>query len=123
MRFTRFRLPLAAALSGAALLASYSCQTSYRQHRGFYVFGHEVRTFQPCGSRDVYWVRASNEISRRLRDEHQRMTTKPYEEVYVEVTGRLTEKAKEGFAVQYDGQIIIDDVSLIRSKKERDCLE
>jgi heat shock protein HslJ len=90
-------------------------------YRGFYVFGHEVRTFQPCGSEEVYWVRAEAELAKRLRDEHQKLTAKPYEPIYIEVQGHFTDKAAEGFAADYDGQIVVEGLDLIRTRQEKDC--
>jgi heat shock protein HslJ len=103
---------LAGLASGAAQAESY---------RGFYVFGHEVRSFQPCGSETVYWVRADEEISKQLQDTHQKLTVKPYEPIYIEVQGHLTDKATEGFATDYDGQIVIEALDLIRNRQEEDC--
>ncbi len=89
--------------------------------RGFYVFGHEVRTFQPCGSEMVYWVKSGAEVSTRLREEHHKLTAIPYQPVYVEVKGHFAEKAAAGFAADYDGQIVIEAVHLVRAKNEIDC--
>jgi len=98
----------------------YTAQTE--EYRGFYIFGHKVRTFQPCGSEKVYWVKAEPDISKRLREEHQKITLKPYESIYVEVQGRMMAKATEGFAADYDGQIAIDAVDLVRAKQKEDCI-
>jgi hypothetical protein len=98
----------------------YSAQTE--AYRGFYVFGHEVRTFQPCGSDTVYWFRADEEISKQLRDTHQKLTLKPYEPVYIEVQGHLTDKATEGFAADYNGQFVIEALDLVRARQEEDCV-
>ena len=85
------------------------------------MFGHEVRTFQPCGSDTVYWVSADEAISKQLREEHQKLTARPYDPIYVVVKGYLTEKAAEGFAADYDGQIVIESADLVRAKQENDC--
>ena len=92
-----------------------------QRYQGYYVFGHEVRTFQPCGSKNVYWVRADDTISKRLRAEHEKLTAKPYEPIYVEVKGHLTGKAVEGFAANYDGQIVVKSIDMIRAKQQNDC--
>ncbi|HEY5602938.1 MAG TPA: hypothetical protein VIM41_07520 [Gammaproteobacteria bacterium] len=34
--------------------------------KGYYIYGHEANTFQPCGQKLVYWVNASNEMLERL---------------------------------------------------------
>jgi heat shock protein HslJ len=96
-------------------------KTQPESYRGFYVFGHEVRTFQPCGSDTVYWVRADQAVAKQLRDTHQKLASKPYDPVYAEVKGYLSEKAAEGFAADYDGQMMIQSVGLIRAKQGNDC--
>jgi len=98
--------------SGGVLTESY---------RGFYVFGPEVRTFQPCGSKQVYWVKADQQISQQLRAEHQKLTSKPYDSIYIEVSASLTGKATVGFAADYDGLIVIEAIELIRARQKGDC--
>ena len=92
-----------------------------QRYQGYYVFGHEVRTFQPCGSDKVYWVRADASISNRLRAESEKLTAKPYAPIYVEVEGHLVGKATTGFGADYDGQIIIKTVDLIRPTNNKEC--
>ncbi len=108
-------------LATMAYLTPNICNAQTETYRGFYIFGHEVRTFQPCGSDQVYWVKAEPDISKRLREEHQKLTVKPYESIYVEVQGRLMAKATEGFAADYDRQIAIEAVDLVRAKQKEDC--
>ena len=90
-------------------------------HRGYYVFGHEVRTFQPCGSDRIFWVKTDQQISQQLREQHQQLTTKPYEPVYVEVTGHFAGRAAAGFAADYEGQIVVESVDLVRTMQTDDC--
>ncbi|UCH23203.1 MAG: META domain-containing protein [Deltaproteobacteria bacterium] len=97
-----------------------SGQAQSESYGGFYVFGHEVRAFQPCGSDSVYWVRADQEISKHLREEYQKLTSKPYEPIYIEVQGHLTDKATEGFAADYDGQFVIEALNLSRGRQKED---
>ena len=112
---------LVAVLLVGLLVAPVSCRAQSESYRGFYVFGHEVRTFQPCGSDQVYWVKADQKTSLQLREEHQKLASKPYEPVYVEVKGYVTQKAAEGFAAEYDGQIVIDGIDLVRARQNDDC--
>ena len=51
-------------------VGSASGDAGVESYRGFYVYGGEARTFQPCGSEKVYWVRAAEAISNRLRSAH-----------------------------------------------------
>jgi hypothetical protein len=94
------RILLAAGVFPVAFLLSapsvVGAQTE--SHSGFYVSGHEVRTFQPCSSDTVHRVKAEADISNRLREEHHNLTTEAHEPVYVEVKEYFTEKAAAGFA-------------------------
>ena len=105
----------------AAVWAPTADSAPVETHRGYYVFGHEVRTFQPCGSDRVLWVKAEQQISQQLREQHQQLTTKPYEPVYIEIAGYFTEKATAGFAADYEGQIVIESVDLVRAMQQGDC--
>ncbi|MBW2198948.1 MAG: META domain-containing protein [Deltaproteobacteria bacterium] len=107
-------------LSAITLFAPVSGGQAENYH-GFYRFGHEVRTFQPCGSEQVYWVRAEGKIDKELREAHQKLTAKPYAPIYAEVRGRLMDRAAEGFAANYDGQIVIESIVLLRIKQKEDC--
>ena len=90
-------------------------------YRGFYVFGHEVRTFQPCGSEKLYWVKTDQKLLQQMRETYLKLTSKPYESIYVEIRAHLMGKATEGFAADYDGLIVIEDVELIRARQKDDC--
>jgi heat shock protein HslJ len=92
-----------------------------QRYRGYYVFGHEVRSFQPCGSDQVYWVSADGAIWQKLRSEHKRLTTKPYEPIFIEVQGHVIGRAAEGLAADYSGQIILKAVEVARAKQNNDC--
>lgn len=108
-------------LCASLLLNPQVSDAEAERHRGYYIFGHEVRTFQPCGSDTVFWVKAEADISKQLREAHQKFTSKPYEPVYVEVTGYFADKATAGFAAEYEGQIVIESINLVRIKSENDC--
>jgi hypothetical protein len=77
-------------------------------YQGLYTWGHEVRSFQPCGSRQVYWVKTSPELQQELADYHQASTSRPYEAIYIEFMGAESDEERTGFARDYDGLIRID---------------
>lgn len=77
---------------------------------GHYTWGHEVRSFQPCGSDQVYWVKTSPEIQKELFEYHQANTSKPYEAVYIEFKGEILNEELTGFARDYDGLIRINTI-------------
>jgi len=71
---------------------------------GLYTWGHEVETFQPCGSTNVFWVVGETSLLQPLRDAADGASrTRPYQPVYVEVRAVSEGKANDGFASDYDG--------------------
>ena len=91
----------------AILLASLSaCATPGSPLSGHYFWGHEVETFQPCGSTQTFWVVGDTDLLQPLRDQvarTQQIAGKPYEPLYVQVTAMQEAKATDGFAADYNG--------------------
>ncbi|MBL4606671.1 MAG: hypothetical protein JKY01_02445 [Pseudomonadales bacterium] len=88
---------------------------------GRYIYGHEVNTFQPCGKKEIFWVKGSNEILELMARKYSNHTAKPYDEVFVEIIGDYTSKAIDGFAMNYDGQIYVTKMVLMKKKTGTDC--
>jgi putative lipoprotein len=89
--------------------------------KGLCVIGHEVRTFVPCGSEKVYWIEADEASLERLQTAVGEYTDEPYEPFFAEIIGRLTEEAGEGFAADYDGQVMVDTLVRVAPASELDC--
>ncbi len=77
--------------------------------KGHAVFGHEVRTIQPCGENDAVWAIDS---TRLLWDLHQELAPglEPYEEVFVAVQGISGEPPSDGFGADYAGSFYVERV-------------
>ena len=88
---------------------------------GHYIYGHEVNSFQPCGKKEIFWVNGSNEILELMVRKYSNYVTKPYEEVFLEITGDFEGKATDGFAMDYDGQIQVMKIVLMKKKSDTDC--
>jgi len=88
---------------------------------GHYVYGHEVNSFQPCGQKEVYWVTGSDKILQFLEQKYSKYTTKPYDEVYVELVGSFIGKASDGFSMDYDDQIIVKKIIEMKYKEKINC--
>jgi hypothetical protein len=93
--------------------------------RGRYYFGHEVESFQPCGSKKAYWVRGGDRTLQPLRQRAERlreMRGKPYQPIYLEATGTIdTKSAREGFARDYDGVVHLRKVARISNAIPQAC--
>ena len=105
-------------------LSGIGCATE-ATFQGQYYYGHEVRSFHPCGSNKAYWVSADEEIARVLRDRAERLREqrgKPYQPAYVEVVGELdVETKREGFAEQYDGVFHLHKLLRVSDTVPKDC--
>ena len=92
-----------------------------RALNGLCVVGHEVRTFIPCGSKKVYWIVADQASLDAFQVAVERFTDEPYEPFFAVIEGRLSEPGDEGFAANYDGQIVIDRLIRLAPAGELDC--
>ena len=88
---------------------------------GIFVYGHEVRTFQPCGSHRVLWVQGSERILTALRESHEVLTSQSYEEIFVKLRGEELPTPEDGFAADYDGVWVVEEVLKIHKRFEGDC--
>ena len=108
-----FQLLLAAAVDGA----------DNARVAGSYVFGHEVRSFQPCGSSKLYWAKAGDpELAAVLRRHHGKLGAQPYDPIYVVVSGRISGDKTAGFAQSYDGYFEISEVFEAAGRIPTDCI-
>lgn len=104
-------------LLGAAVCASESVDVA-----GAYIFGHEVRSFQPCGSSKVYWVKpVSPGISAVLRKHHTELAVPPYGQIYVVVSGWPSDERTAGFAQSYEGYFVVSEVLQAARQIPPDC--
>ncbi len=78
--------------------------------RGLLVFGHEVRSLQPCGESKVFWIRAPARLRERLQADYRRLAQRCYAPVYVEIEGDFGELPVGEFAAGYDGTIVVNAV-------------
>jgi uncharacterized membrane protein len=77
--------------------------------RGHYVFGHEVRSFRPCGEDETLWVVDGTDLLRDLHTELAPKTT-PYAEIFVVAAGRIGPSPADGFGADYPGALSIEKV-------------
>ena len=93
--------------------------------RGRFYWGHEVESFQPCGSRKAYWVQGDEKILHPLRDRTERLREqrgKPYQPIYVEAVGAIDTKSKrEGFAQNYHGLFHLLKVARASNVVPKEC--
>jgi uncharacterized membrane protein len=80
-----------------------------KTYRGFANFGHEVRTFQPCGSSTTYWVM---DHSGQFWDLHHDLAPRvePATQVFAIVQATLEPPPADGFGAGYPGMLIVEEV-------------
>ncbi len=114
-----------------SIFISYSCgafsQTPLIENEGkdsyvgHYTYGHEVNTFQPCGKKEIFWVTGSRSLLEVMERKYSNLTSRPYEEVFLEIEGIFLVPASDGFAADYDGQVHISKVISIKKRSSEDC--
>lgn len=86
---------------------------------GMVTWGHEVRSFQPCGSDYTYWLRGQEEIFSQhfsgadLKD--------PYEALPMTLKGEIepVPEHESGFALEYDGIFLVSEV--VKTQPTKGC--
>jgi hypothetical protein len=93
--------------------------------RGRFYWGHEVESFQPCGSKKAYWVKGDKKVLQPLRERTERLREqrgKPYQPIYVEAVGAIdTKSRREGFAGDYHGLFHLRKVARASNVVPKDC--
>jgi hypothetical protein len=106
-------------------LLSLSACASDSTVRGRFYWGHEVRSFQPCGSQNAYWVRAPEQALQPLRERSEALRAQRdqlYPPLYIEAVGEIdTESKREGFAQSYDGLFHLRKVARVSDVVPREC--
>ncbi len=82
--------------------------------KGLVTFGHEVHTFEPCGTSKIYWIsnRANSELAKAYNKKLGSQST-PYTPLMAELIVKKSDKAPDGFAKQYDGVIEVIEVKSV----------
>lgn len=93
--------------------------------RGRFYWGHEVQSFQPCGSKNAYWVLGEERMLKSLRERTEELREqrgKPYQPIYLEAVGVIdTKSKKEGFAENYQGLFHLRKVECVSNAVPNGC--
>lgn len=79
--------------------------------RGALIYGHEARTFTPCGG-DTYWIAPDSRAQAVLKAVYEERVRgkEPYTPVYVVVSGVVGPALTDGFGADYPFSITITQV-------------
>lgn len=91
-------------------------QEKIKTFRGLFVYGHEVRSFTPCGLEQELWV--IDRTDGKIIAAYKRLTREPHQPVFMDIQGIETEKPTDGFGADYDGAIIIKELVHASSVQE-----
>ena len=97
-----------------------SSDQNIKHLKGQLVWGHETRTFKPCGSDKTFWI--SDETG-KIKELYGELTNniKPYSSIFVEIEIKDMGKAKEGFPANYEGVYNVVNVKQARKMEGKDC--
>jgi hypothetical protein len=83
---------------------------------GWVIIGHEVRSFQPCAQRHTLWLIGDSPAYKAImRAYHQALPQpKPYQKVFMLLTGRPTQPPVDGFGADYTAGFYATEVVHVR---------
>ncbi|ORT51754.1 hypothetical protein ST37_05255 [Vibrio sp. qd031] len=85
--------------------------------RGQLVIGHEMRSFQPCGSNQQYWVSLAPEVAKEL----QLLTREPYQPLYAELEGVLAPVGQAVLSTDFPAQFKVTAANLVSAENPQRC--
>ena len=103
------------------LLLIISATASARAIPGLLVMGHEVRSLQPCGEEQFYWLKLRGDLRRQLQAAVDDLTSQPYEVVYAELNGEFAARPESGFGADYAGSIEVEGIGVVSKQGIETC--
>ena len=90
---------------------------------GHVTFGRGGNSFNPCGTKETWWVKSKgfSKTAEKLQEEYNSIVQKPYEPVYVRVSGDVSRKGQYGRLGSYQRVLYIEEVLEIRPRQDNDC--
>lgn len=87
---------------------------------GLYVFSEQGSQFSPCNQGRLLYVTGDGVVLEQLRSAYERVTTAPYESVYVWLQGKreITQDRRTDF----DGSFRVEELRLLRRRIPEDCV-
>ncbi len=87
--------------------------------RGYYVFGANRNSFQPCGSDQRYWVEGENGLLGQLQQDYLETASVDLQVLYVAIA--VTLKDEPGVYAGHAGSATVTAIADLRVPKENDC--
>ena len=90
---------------------------------GHVTFGRGSSGFSPCGSKETWWVKSKgfSKTAEKLQEDYNHIAQKPYEPVYVRISGEISRKGQYGRLGSYQRVLYVEEVLDIHPKQDTDC--
>ncbi len=102
------------------LVSTYKKASKTTVLKGHYIYGHEVRSFSPCGGDKKIWISGKTEKLKNLHDELT-VDQKPYTPIFVEIEIIDKGKSDDGFAADYESVYEVVEILKTAKTTEGDC--
>lgn len=92
--------------------------------QGVFFWGPEVETFSPCNTNQTFWLDGEPEQLAPLEDmamEKADQANEAYQPVYVEIHATQMGPATDGYAVEYDGVLALQQVVKLSPEVPSTC--
>lgn len=92
--------------------------------QGHYTWGHEVRSFRPCGSAQVFWLTGEPAMLKSLNERASTLASsrgKAYQALYIEGLAVEQKEPADGFAAKYDGVYRLLKLQLVSEQAPIGC--
>jgi hypothetical protein len=80
--------------------------------QGYYIMGHEVRSFQPCGSDVEFWLMGDSPAYQEMLNVYNLQTVgeHPYIPLFVALVGKIEGVPEDGFGADYEQGMRVSQV-------------
>lgn len=87
--------------------------------KGFYVYGADRNTFQPCGTDQRYWVEGDLDNVGRVQQTYLSLSTSELQVLHVTLAGRID--TEQQVPIDHQGVFFLDNLIEMRVPRESDC--
>jgi len=86
--------------------------------RGFYVYGANRNSFQPCGSEQRYWVEGNNDQVGQIQQDYLNLSTASLQVLYAELRGRIDPNQDYP---EHSGSVQLAAVTTLKLPSDSEC--
>lgn len=116
--------PASAASALAATAASTAAAADAPLMQGVFFWGPQVETFSPCNTNQTFWLDGEPEQLAPLEDmaiDKADKANEAYQPIYAEIRAVSAGQATDGYAVEYDGVLSLQQVVTLSPEVPSSC--